>query len=391
MSQTNDINKVLVVDGTKAIPAAGGTIAALTDGQLGVFDASTHLAIDGTTLSKNFYLAVGRGTPVSGAIPDIEVSSGQDIIRTSINQYNFRPHTPGRTQVQSFTLSSVQCDTDYGLKMEFQNGQTLRRLGHIGMTQTFMVRSEDCEECANCSNIDPNKVLWDLMQNIQKNASDFVTVTAHVAATDAVILDADVPAYITTNAAVNTDDNTGNNIIMELRFTGVPAPSVATDTINLNYYRNRETLIIISTLGATTHVSTIVEEVSMVQPEGLGYDVRQLEYRNAGNEAGPYRVSSVLPVAKVLSLKAAADGEYDQIWLGYEGEHRVNDFIANQSTLIAIPAAVQTCIDSLVIVLDRLCVPLGFEEKASDVTAAVADVTTVETTSSKTASTDGLD
>ena len=45
MSTNNKVFQVLVTKGDKALAVAGTKVDALTDGQLGIFDAKTNLAV----------------------------------------------------------------------------------------------------------------------------------------------------------------------------------------------------------------------------------------------------------------------------------------------------------------------------------------------------------
>ena len=54
MSTNNKVFQVLVTKGNASALTAGGTLDSLASGQIGVFDANTNLAIDGTGTVKDF-------------------------------------------------------------------------------------------------------------------------------------------------------------------------------------------------------------------------------------------------------------------------------------------------------------------------------------------------
>ena len=66
MSTNNKVFQVLVTKGDKALAVAGTKVDVLEDGQLGIFDAKTNLAV--VTPVNKFYLAVGVDTDGDGDI-----------------------------------------------------------------------------------------------------------------------------------------------------------------------------------------------------------------------------------------------------------------------------------------------------------------------------------
>ena len=76
MSTNNKVFQVLVTKGDKALAVAGTKVDVLEDGQLGIFDAKTNLAVSVTPVNK-FYLAVG--VTDGDGVDDMLASAGQEI------------------------------------------------------------------------------------------------------------------------------------------------------------------------------------------------------------------------------------------------------------------------------------------------------------------------
>jgi len=78
MSTNNKVFQVLVTKGNAALPSRSATLDSLAVGQLGIFDAKTNLAIDGTTNPvRDFYLAVGVDNDGDTVMDGVNFSAGQ--------------------------------------------------------------------------------------------------------------------------------------------------------------------------------------------------------------------------------------------------------------------------------------------------------------------------
>lgn len=146
MSTNNKVFQVLVTKGNAALPAKGAALETLADGQLGVFDAKTNLAIDGTTPVKEFYLAVGVDADGDTVVDNINFSAGQVIQKENIRDYTYKPHTASRPMVFEITDYKVNCDTEYAVKLEFRNMQVYMRQGYNAYAKTFSVKTDCCDE-----------------------------------------------------------------------------------------------------------------------------------------------------------------------------------------------------------------------------------------------------
>lgn len=144
MSTNNKVFQVLVTKGDKALAVAGTKVDALTDGQLGIFDANTNLAV--VTPVKEFYLAVGVDTDGDGTIDNIVTSAGQVIQSENVRDITSQEYTaPTPMEFEITDYDTVLPDTDYSVKLEFRNAQIYARQGYNQFAKTFSVRTSCVE------------------------------------------------------------------------------------------------------------------------------------------------------------------------------------------------------------------------------------------------------
>ena len=142
MSTNNKVFQVLVTKGNKALVAKDATLDAITDGQLGIFNAETNLAIDNTNAGvKDFYIAVGVDSNGDGTVDAVNFSAGQAVQKANIRDYTYKPHTAARPMVVEITNFNAKPDTDYAVKFEFRNMQVYMRQGYNAFAKTYAVRT----------------------------------------------------------------------------------------------------------------------------------------------------------------------------------------------------------------------------------------------------------
>lgn len=396
MSRNNDVFQVLVTTGNLAPLAAGSTIDALAPGQIGVFDEETKLSIDGTSLVRNFFVAVGIDRDGDTITDDISKSAGQLIQRTNMRFYSFRPHTAAQPMVAELVNYKADCDTDYAFKLEFRNQEIYRRQGYAQFSKTYAIRTSCCDNCADCPSGDANEITLLLLTEMNNDVHGLVTATAiarqpvttatHGTSVDYAIGDvmtvADVEALIAFNAG-ETDATL--HVFSDIRMTTVPVAVNKFCDINLKYYAPRQTVIIPSLVegfGCNGSVS-ITQEAAM--EEGSGYDIRQKEYHAGAwnGRPGPYRASTATGLAQGGIEYFAEDKiKYDQFSLTYDQFSVAGwlEHLNNLATIIAIPSSDVLTSDGLVVILDNLLTPLGFDALSDDVALADTDDTVVEPT-----------
>jgi len=395
MSRNNDVFKVLVTKGDSAVLGAGATIDTLAPGQIGVFDEETKLSIDGTTVVRHFFIAVGVDRDGDTVVDDINKSSGQLIQRANMRFYSFRPHTAAQPMIAELVNYVADCDTDYAFKLEFRNQEIYRIQGFNQFSKTYTFRTSCCEDCADCPSGDANEITTLLVNEINNDASGLafaeaiarqaITIATHGTSANYAIGDvvslADVAILIAYNAG---EADPLLHVFTDTRITTVPVAINKYCDINVSYFKPRQTIIIPSLVegfGCNGTVS-ITQEAAM--EEGNGYDIKQKEYHSSGwGKSGPYKASTATGLA-ISGLEYFADEtvKYDQFALTYDQFSIAGwlEHLNNLATIIAVPETDTTTADSLVAVLDGLLTPLGFDALADDVALANVNPAVVEPT-----------
>jgi|SRR6187402_628038 len=405
MSRNNDVFQVLATSGNQAVKATGARVGTLLPGQIGVFDANTNLSIDGTANVRDFYVAVGLDPGATGTTTDVMKSTGTAVQKRNIVHYSYRPHTPGQPMIVELRDYTADCETEYGLKLELRNQEIYRTQGYNQFTKTYSMVTSCCKGCeATCPSGDANEITKILKLQINNDPSGLITAvaiarTAILDATipalsgdlaeGAVVSDADLEAIMAYNA---TQTDPADYYYTDLRITTVTQAVNNFSAVNLKYFYPRETVIIPSKIEGFKCNGTLVTTQQAVFEEGNGYDLKQKEYIAQGWRDSPYRLSTLNGVADERTYYINPATKYDQIALTYD-QFSIGawlEYLNNEATIIAIPAADTTTRNALITILDRLTAPSGFDALADDAAAASTNPATVELTTNKTVATDGL-
>lgn len=389
MSKNNSVFQVLVTKGNSSVLAKEKAIKDLVPGQIGIFDAKTQLAVDGTKPVKEFFIGVGVDRTGDGTMDSVNVSAGSvgGAIQTRlISNYTFRPHTAPKPQVVEIKDIKADCETEYILKIEFFNQRKYRLQGYMPYTKSFSVTTGCCTKCEEkCDNYDSNELVKLLVNSINSDTDGVVKAEA-VQANGTVI--ADLDAFIATNKAVNTDDNKGNDVKANIRLTTVPVALGNVYGINLKYYSARATTMNVTFIEGFDCSSTIKVTQDAVSEEGHGYDVMQREYKAGGwnGRPGPYRTSAINGIATDgFEFFADANTKYDLISLDYDNEAEGGwiTYTNDLRTEIAIPEADTTTRNSFIGVLDKVVAAVGFDALADDAAAANTNSNITEKTTAE--------
>ncbi len=399
MSRDNDVFSVLVTKGNKAVLGPGLKPEALTDGQIGVFDADTHLSINGSVATRAFYIAVGT-YGASGALESLRHSSGEWIQTANIKAYSFRPHTAARPMIVDVSDFKAECDTDYALKIEFRNMKIFRNQGFNQFSHVYNVRTGCCDDCgSNCFTGDANEIVKLLVNKINFDDKGFVIAQA-ITPVDLTVADNgtsqdydagdvitnidDLDALITFN---KTQEDETTKIYAKLRLISKPLQiSQNIAGIDLKYYNQRETTMIVSMVDGFTCGGNITTFQEAAYEEGNGYDIQQREYKTLGwqSDSGAYRTSAVtgLPFNNIKYF-ADASQKYDRIALEYQHEAQGGwlDYKNELATEIAVPETDTTTRNGLLTVLDAIVARVGLSALADDALIASTNPTVVEPTS----------
>lgn len=385
MSTNNKVFQVLVTTGNQAVAALDSKLDDLKAGQIGVFDASTNLAIDGTKPTKEFYFAVGIDRNGDGVSDDMTFSAGQYIQKDNIRDYTYRPHTAGAPQIFEITDFTANCETDYTIRFEFRNMQIYYRQGTVQFTKAFSVRTACCgcgTECPSGSSVELTQKLYHAMKF---DESGMFKVEAITGPGGTVI--ADIDAFAADPA--NKDATPG----LRITVNGLAVNKFC--NVNTKYYNPRQTVVIPSLVDGFNCTGKITTTQQAVAEEGHGADIKQKEYHAGGwnGRPGIYRVSPVMGLAKDgFEYFADQNVKYDQINLVYDHFSTAGwgEYLNNLLTLVAIPEPDTVTRDGFLGVVDAILASKGFEPLADDAATASVNPAVVEKTSSKAVDKNGL-
>lgn len=409
MSRNNDVRTVLVASANSAVLAAGNTVDALAVGQLGVFDANTMLSVDATSDSpREFFIAVGLDRDGDATQDDIKMSAGQYIQRSGVDTYNFREHSAARSKIVEIEDYKAECDSTYGLKIEFRNQQIYRTQGYNQFSLTYGIKTACCDTCETCYSADANEVSLKMRDAIalderglvtaQIVARQAVTIATHGTSADyadgEVMTDADVNVLITFNETAADADKVYTNLLLTANALAIQSYC----KVNLLYFNPRQTDLVVSLVDGfdcNASVSTVQE---LAFEEGNGYDIAQKEYHAAGNAQNKPYVLSDTGVPIDFDIFADKNEKYDQFTLEWTNrtDNGSGTIYDNQmSTLIAVPNGNTTARDSIAGVLDKVLtgtLASGFDAKADDAAAAnTGDTVVSPTTDIDNVALDGID
>ena len=329
MSTNNKVFQILVTKGNAGLPAAGSSIDSLADGQIGLFNAETNLAVDAAAIPKEVYFAVG--VHKDGALADVNYSAGQVIQLENLRDINVKNYTAGKPYIFEISnFSNLQWDTEYAVKFEFRNMQVYMRQGYNMFAKTYVVKT-DCGNPATPPTAE--HLVEKFLEAFNADASGMFT-------------------------AVPTTGATG------IKVTTNPVAINQYCDINTKYYNPRQTLIIASAIGETCPNFSIGVLQEAIDEQGAGYDIAQKEYHAGGwnGRPGPYRASSAvglaLPRFKYFADKSA---NYDQFSITYDQYSTAGwgEYLSNLLTVIAVPTASTTTRAALVTMLNAMAVKAG--------------------------------
>lgn len=391
-NRNNDVFQVLVTKGNQAVLAAGNTVSDLAVGQIGLFDANTHLSVTATA-PREFYFALGVNRSGGSTLEDIKESAGQLIQRKGIFNHSFKPHSAGQPMIVNVQNYKAECETDYAVKIEFRNSRIYRVQGFNQFSKTYAVRTSCCDCASGCGSGDANELTNLLVAEInldvdglviaQAVARQTLTALTHGTSVDYaagdVMTEADVAALIAFNA-LQTDD--ADKVYSDVQLTSVPLRVRQFCDINLGFHKFVETIMVVSLVDGFTCTGEVVTIQELAFEEGTGKNIRQKEYHaSAWNGSGPYVASDLLGVSmNNVIYDADIAGTYDQFILEYNqtSESGWLEYSNPLSTIFAVPEADTTTRASLATLLDVVTNSGGFEALADDAAAADDDNTVVE-------------
>lgn len=394
-NRNNDVFQVLVTSGNGALATTGTALDGLTVGQLGAFDPDTGLAYGATapagTRKVQFAVGIGNGT-----LEDIRTSAGQFIQVKEVTDLTFQPHTAGRPMKVTVGNFKAECDTEYGVRVEFRNSKISRIQGYNQFSKAYMVTTPCCDDCAEgCGSLDANVLTQQFVASINGDVANLllaqpiarqpITIAVHGTAanysTNAVMTDADVARLIVFNKTATV----ANQVFTDFILTSKPLSIGTYCSINLHYHKLLETVLVVSLIeGFGCSGATTVNQYPVYE-EGSGVNIQQKEYHASGwAGSGPYKLSQVTGMGyeniQYLSVKGTT---YDQFILQYNqtSESGWQEYSNTLSTIIATPEASTVTRQAVATFLNSLLGTAnfgGFESLIDDAAAASATSTVIE-------------
>lgn len=301
MSVNNPVLQVLVT--TENALAANNGIDDLTTGQIGVFNADTNVSVSATTATAgmDFYLAAKSKDGVT-----VHKSAGQYIQGANVKNYTYQAPVDGIDGVFDIDMTDckVECEVDYTIKLQLENENFYRLNGYNQTVKTFTARAECCTTCPDDDDTtNAITLIKTLVGQINDNSEGLITAT---------YVDRNVTNPVTiSNIDTWAADVANAGLVPSIRIS-LSSPSL-TDYCHVNpdydSFRQFKATIALGGIEATNNgfgcCGSVVEITPLTYPEGLGYDLAELEYESGGFDGTPgvYRVSELtnLPIGSFKS------------------------------------------------------------------------------------------
>lgn len=387
-----EVTRLLVTKGNEPVLPVGKDVTELKPGQIGVFDKVTNKSIDSSKVVPEFFIALGVDENGDGEVDNIRKSTGDLIQSRNIEVYNFRPHTAGKPMKAVLKDYVADCETEYGIRLEFINQSIYNRFGYTRFGTSYMIKTSCCVGCEQtCPSGDANEITKQLYQQVISDADSFVKVSilprgsvsaAGVTPVDGKLTLEDVDTIMAYN---KTQTDVANYVFTNLEFETIPTKAKDFCQINMNYDYPRETTLIVSKIEGFKCNGTVEITQKASFEEGSGYDIKQMESLALGLDNGKfgYRTSSITGLPFENNFLTDVTKKYDLISLSYnlESEGAWGHHHRNHGVDIAIPSDETTTRDSLLAILDNLIgTTTLLDKKADDATPASTDPEVVEPT-----------
>jgi hypothetical protein len=409
MSRINDINKVLPVKAGTTIYAKNQDISGLGEGQVAVFDGSTNKSVDATTSNldkiRDFYVAIGVGTPTGGVIPDIRKSPGLAIQSKNISGYTFQSYSQGRNKILKINPGTqANCDKAFMLKFQFENGQIYRSIGFNQYTKIYNVKTGCCDDCFTCFSGDTNEVTSLMVQSINADTDKLLTAKAVMTAAT-LITDVAAGGVLSKNYSANevitvyadllvlakfnrTVDTVAERFYSYLTVEVSAIAEASFNGINLNYFLTRQTDVKVALADGFSCDKDVTITQELAYEMGSGYDLYQREYHAGGHQGSAYRVSSITGLQKNDTVALVEKSlKYDLVDLFYDLKFYslTQEYTPNrQSVTVAFPTANTAARNSFIAIIDAIVAGQGLDPLADDVTASTDGASGVEAAPSST-------
>jgi len=366
MSKNNHVFQVLVGAGNQALLTVGETVADLVAdnviGKIGIFDAKTNLAVDGSSTPSEIYIAVAVDNNGDGVVDGVKKSAGQKINLKGLKGYEFTPYQAPLPQIVTISdYVNTLGNTEYIIRLEFRNQEIYKNIGYNQYSKAYSIITDGTA----ITPVDANQITIKMVNAINNDplqlvtakaiAANAITITTHSTSADYSVGDvmtlADVAVIETFNATAADADKVYSSIQITTNSLGINKFF----QINTKYYTPRQTVVIPSLVSGFDGAGTITITQNIKNEQGSGYDIKMKEYEAAGWDAtGPYRQYATTGLPKDELIYAASEtAKYHQIVLTTEDSSYggFQTFYNTVSNIIAIPQADTTTLASIIAVL----------------------------------------
>jgi hypothetical protein len=352
-NRNNDVFSVLVesnCDGS--FYGNGDTIENLSNGQIGAFDAATNLSIDATTSPMPNEIFFAQAYEKDNGDTDYRFSAGQVIQRKNVVGFTEVSCSEGSPMEVTVGNFRAECDTEYGIRVEFRNAKINRIQGYNQFSKAYMVKTPCCDDCAEgCGSLDANVLSQLMVDAVNADISGLVQAvfvarqdidsgdvgTEEDYETGDEVTPEDVAQLIVFNSTAVAADQ----LFADFKLISQPLSIGSFCQVNLHYYKLLETTLIVSLIegfGCSGAV-TINEYPTFAQ--GTGINIQQKEYHASGwAGSGPYKLSQVTGTAYGnITYLADKNTSYNQIILEYNqsSESGWQEYSNPLSTVFAFP------------------------------------------------------
>ena len=349
MARTNHpINQVLIV--SDLLQIANKTVTSLSAGQIGMFNYDTGLSLSAIGNAKRVFFAVGVDRDGDSVVDDIVKSTGEYIEAGRIHHSSLVCPTQCIPEVIQITPKSIKGNTEYTLKIMFQNESLLQLYGYNLPTKVFVVKTGCCEANNICDcddNSVSNKLALDLVKQINLDKEGVMYAELYDSVAEAVVDVENFDTWIT---------DSGNTGYLSIRIYGSCEPKADWYPLNYNYHKLRGyhltvSFFVTSNLSLSSATITTIQE--LVYEQGSGYDIAQLEYIAGGwnGKPGPYRSLELADRPNIgFSYNVNSNGKYVMIVLGHDAISVVGfqEPINDMETIFCIPCELVVESDSFV-------------------------------------------
>ena len=392
-NRNNDVYSVLVTKGNADILSAGQTVDTLLNGQIGVFDAKTGKSfVAAGPIPNEFFFAVGTDEAGGPNMTDFRKSAGQLIQKPGITKATFKAHGAGKPMKVKISNYKANCETDYGIRVEFRNSKIYRIQGYNQFTKAYIVKTGCCDDCVeDCNSTDANALTRLMVDNINNDVAGLLTArilarqplttATHGTASDYpnvgdVMVDADIDALIAYNKLQLTE---ADKVFTDFEIESKPLAIGKYCNVNLHYHKLLETVLVTSFAAGFDCQGVVTTTQEVIFEEGSGVNIQQKEYNALGwTGVGPYILSDVTGTAKDFEYQALKTTTYDQFILEYfqKSESGWLEYENTLSTIFAIPEADTVTRNAFVTLLDAITDTVGLSTLADD----VANITSTDPT-----------